>query len=147
MNRPVSAILILTVCGVALSCGCEKGAKGPKDEELVSKVVADFQAAWAEQDIEKLMGFVSDSFRDNEGQGKTELEVEFAREDLMQIFELEIDRMEIKVEMDKATVNHLKLKLASGSLDFRLVLEKEGAKWMITSGGVEEPLDAMPAQY
>jgi len=147
MNRPVFAILVLTICGLALSCGCEKDAKGPTDEELVSKVVADFQAAWAEHDLEKLMGLFSDSFRDNEGLGKTELEVEFAEEDVMQIFELKIDGMEIKVEMGKAKVNHLEMKSAWGSLDLRFALEKEGGKWMITSGGPEERLDAMPAQY
>jgi len=148
MNRAVFAALMLTVCGVALSCGCEKNAKGPTDdEERISKVVADFRTAWVEQDLEGLMALFSDDFRDPEGLDKKTLEVEFARGDVLRLFDLKIDAMEIKVEIGKATVNHLEMKSTSGSLDLGLVLEKEGGKWMIIGGGPEEPRDAMPAQY
>jgi ketosteroid isomerase-like protein len=138
--------LVLVMLGAmgGLLLGCAGGkVKGPTDEELVTRAVTDWKAAWEQKDVEGITAGLSPGFMTADG-GMPEDVREyaqrlFAREGNRLEFLLE--EMEVSVEGEIATVDGVRGRftgrdsegrLSEGLIGFSLRLRKEQDEWLIT---------------
>jgi hypothetical protein len=143
-GETVKKLTLVTLTGVlamALVCGCGTSAKGPTDQELINKVVADWKAAGIAKDLDKMLGLYSESFQHYEWGDKAGLK-NFLKDAISMGYldnaELATDKAKITIEKGQAKVAPIEMKAAFGSATIELVLKKEGKTWMIVGMEVEQ---------
>jgi ketosteroid isomerase-like protein len=108
---------------------------------LINKVVADWKAAAAAKDLDKVMVLYSDAFSHFEYGDKAGVK-SFIKDaiDMGYLENVAIDSAKAKVtiEKDKANVYPIDMKAAFGSATIKLDLKKEAAGWKITGMDVEQ---------
>jgi hypothetical protein len=125
-----------TLCALALItlAGCAGGAKGPSDEELVTGIIMDANAALLAQDIEKSTMMYSDDFTSEQG-GKAEY-IEFLNTakdgGFLDDMEMKTDEMVVTVDGDTATAGPVVAIGTFGELVFHFEFEKRDGQWMVT---------------
>jgi ketosteroid isomerase-like protein len=109
---------------------------GPSDEQLVNTTMAEWKAAMAVQDIDKLMAAYSENYVSSRGGGKDSV-----REFMTNVFELgyldnvkvNLEDAQITIEADKAKVGHVELTFDAGAYVLEYTLQKENEAWLIVS--------------
>ena len=139
MRKSVISMIVLGLVAVVVA-GCSTAAKGPSDQELVNKLVADWKAATTAKDLDKVMTFYSDKFS-NENGDKAGMKA-FIKESIDMGYHENADfntaNAKVTIEKDAANVYPINLKAAFGSAAVRLNLKKEAAGWMIVGMDIEQ---------
>jgi ketosteroid isomerase-like protein len=138
MRKPqLMAVMTIAVILVMIT-GCATISSGPTPREQVAAAITDLQAALKAHDIEKIMGFYSDDFTDSQGANKAAARGMFenlqSQGILQDIAIAGLDKSEITVEGDSATVTPLIVNLPSGQITYGCTLKKEAdGVWRLTS--------------
>lgn len=141
MKKSVILNLSLLVLAAVLVSGCQTLGVGPSDEELVSTTMAEWKAAMAAQDIDKLMAAYSENYVSTRGGGKDSV-----REFMTNVFEqgyldnvkVNLEDAQITIEADKAKVGPVELTSDAGSYVLEYTLQKENKAWLIVSSKRQE---------
>ncbi len=134
----------LTIGCVAIAmaiavCGCQT-AKGPSDEEVLSKVTQECLATAKAQDIPKLMTYYSEKFSHPQLGDKAGLQnfLQSAK-DMGYLENLEIDMSQSKTVITGATANVGPVVISGsfGSTNAMFDAAKENGVWKITSMDID----------
>ncbi len=136
MKKSVILNLSLFVLAAFLVCGCQTLGVGPSDEQLVNTTMAEWKAAMAAQDIDKLMAAYSENYVSTRGGGKDSV-----REFMTSVFEsgtldnvkVNLEDAQITIEADKAKVGPVELTFDAGEYVLEYTLQKENEAWLIVS--------------
>lgn len=124
-----------------LVCGCQTAAKGPSDQELINKVVADWKAAATAKDLDKVMVLYSEAFKHFEYGDKAGMK-SFIKDAIdmgyMENAEVNTANMKVTIDKDKANAYPIELKAAFGSATIKMDLKKEAAGWKIIGMDIEQ---------
>jgi len=138
----VKAFVAMAV--VAVAAGCAGTQKGPTDQELVLSQIQNFKAAILAKDVEKVFTYVSDSFYHPEAGDKAaakELIKQGIDSGYTEDGQVDLTKMEVKIDKDKATAYPITASARPGSVTVGLTLKKEktkaGLAWLITEINVE----------
>jgi len=139
MKKSVISMVVLGLVAVVVA-GCSTAAKGPSDQELVNKLVADWEAAATAKDLDKVMTFYSEKFS-NENGDKAGMKA-FIKEAIdmgyLENADFNTANAKVTIEKDAANVYPIDLKAAFGSATLRMNLKKEAAGWMIVGMDIEQ---------
>ncbi len=143
MKKQVFYVLV-TVLALASISGCAGLNKGPSDEEIISGKVAIFKQALLEKNLEKLMTVASEKFDHPDVGGKAEAK-QFLQLGIDSGYtdggEVDISKIQIKIEKDTATVYPIEVSSSAGSATAGLTFTKEkvgnGTDWLVTTVEVE----------
>ncbi len=134
MKRSVILNLSLFVLAAFLVCGCQTLGAGSSDEELISTTMAEWKAAMAAQDIDKLMAVYSENYVSSRGGGKDSIREFMARafeQNFMDSVEVKIEDVQITIEDDKATFGPVEFVSDRGTFTLEYKLQKEDGAWLI----------------
>ncbi len=135
----ISMLAVGLVAG--LVCGCQTAAKGPSDQELINKVVADWKAAATAKDLDKVMALYSEAFSHFEYGDKAGMK-SFIKDAIdmgyMENAEINTANTKVTIEKDKANAYPIEMKAAFGSATIKLDLKKEASGWKITGSDIEQ---------
>lgn len=119
----VAIAMIMSIC---IGCATMKGTTPDKE---VAFAIADFQAAFKAQDLEKIMEFYSNDFIDWQGANKDMVRSEFdgmASQGILKNFTfVDLEEGAITVNGDNATVTPLVVDSPMGKMTFHCTLKKE----------------------
>ncbi len=136
MKKSVILNLSLLVLVTFLVCGCQTLGVGPSDEQLVNTTMAEWKAAMAAQDIDKLMAAYSENYVSSRGGGKDSIRELMTRafdEGFMDSVEVKIEDAQITIEGDKATFGPVEFVSDRGAFTLEYKLQKEDGAWLIVS--------------
>jgi ketosteroid isomerase-like protein len=137
----ISLLAVGLVAGLVCGCQTTAKAKGPSDQELINKVVADWKAAATAKDLDKVMALYSEAFKHFEYGDKAGMK-SFIKDAIdmgyMENAEVNTANMKITIEKDKANAYPIELKAAFGSATIKMALTKEAAGWKITGMDIEQ---------
>jgi hypothetical protein len=132
--------VLAVLLAVAFVCGCAGLGKGPSDLELVQAQVKSFSDALVAKNLDKVMACVSENFYHPEAGDKAAARA-FLQQGIdsgyTQDGKVDLAKMEVKIEKDKATAYPIVASAAPGSVTVGLTLKKEKAGWLITEINVE----------
>ncbi len=134
MKRSVILNLTPVVLAAFLICGCQTLGVGTSDEELISTTMAEWKAAMAAQDIDKLMAVYSENYVSSRGGGKDSIRELMTRafdEGFMDNVEVKIEDAQITIEDDKATFGPVEFVSDRGAFVLEYKLQKEEEAWLI----------------
>ena len=137
MRKPqLMAVMTIAVILVMIT-GCAT-ISGPTPHEQVAAAIADLQAAIKAQDVEKIMGIYSDDFTNSQGANKAAVRGMFenlqSQGMLQNIAIAGLDKSEITVEGDSATVTPVIINFSSGEISYGCTLKKEAdGVWRLTN--------------
>jgi len=136
MKRPAIALLVAAVAAAVPICGCEcqpTTRNSKEDEELIAQFIQDWKADGTSRDLDAIMRLTSESFGLAGGVGSSKAALRkglapfLAEGGEIRLGEATI----IKLEKGKALIGPCYLASRFGPA--RLLLEKEGDLWMLTS--------------
>ena len=133
MNLGVAALIVV------LAGGCQLG--GPSDEELINTTVAEWKAANAAKDLDRLMATLSENYVSMGGGGKDSMREFISRafeEGFMDDVEIKIEDAQITIEDDKATFGPVEFVGDRGTFAFKHILQKEDGTWLIVGAEMQE---------
>ncbi len=134
MKKSVILNLSLLVLAAVLVSGCQTLGVGPSDEELVSATMAEWKAAMAARDMDKLMATFSDNYVSTRGTGKDAMREFMTRafdEGFMDNVEVNVENAQIMIEGDKATFGPVEFESDRGTFTLEYSLQKENGAWLI----------------
>ncbi len=124
-------VLALALAGLV---GCAGGG-GMSDEEMIKGVVDQAMAALTAQDIDGMTANYAEDFKSDQGGGKAEM-VEFLKgakeQGLIEGIKIDVSKMAIAVEGEKATAKPISLEGTSFVLTLEFTLEKREGMWLVT---------------
>jgi len=137
------------MCCLGLAFGCATGgggtaaakpapAAGGDDRAAVAKALMDWSGALKAKNIDQIMGFYSDSFKDDEGRDKAGIKelIEGAiANGYLDGAAVDLASAQVTVTGDAATVSPVQLSGDMGAISLSVSLKKEAGKWVITSSG------------
>ncbi len=141
MKRSVILNLSLFVLAAVLVSGCQTLGVGPSDEELVSTTMAEWKAAMAAKDMDKLMATFSDNYVSTRGTGKDSMREFMTRafeRGFLDSVEVKIEDAEIIIEDDKATYGPVEFVSDRGTFKLEYKLQKEDGAWLIIGSKRQE---------
>ncbi len=140
MKKALVSLMVVGLVAVAM-CGCATAPKGPSDTELINKLVADWKAAAAAKDVDKVMALYSENFKHYEYKDKAGVKA-FIKDAIdmgyLDNCEISTDKAKVTIEKDTAKVYPIGMSASFGSAQIELDLTKEAKGWMITSMEVEQ---------
>jgi len=134
MKKSVILNLSLAVLAAVLVCGCQTLGVGPSDEELVNTTMAEWKAAMAAKDMDKLMATFSENYVSTRGTGKDSMREFMTRafnEGFMDNVEVNVEDAQIMIEGDKATFGPVEFISDRGTFALEYKLQKEEDAWLI----------------
>jgi ketosteroid isomerase-like protein len=141
MKKSVILNLSLAVLTAVLVYGCQTLGVGPSDEELVNATMAEWKAALAAKDMDKLMATFSEDYVSARGTGKDAM-LEFMTrafdEGFMDNVEVNVENAQITIEGDKATFGPIEFESDRGMFALEYTLQKEDGAWLIVSSKRQE---------
>ena len=144
MKKSTVVRALVAVVVVAVACGCAGMKKGPTDLELVKLQIENFKVALLAKDVEKVFASVSDNFYHPEAgdkAGAKELIKQGIDSGYTEDGQLDLTKMEVKIDKDVATAYPIIASAKPGSVTVGLTLKKEktktGVAWLITEINVE----------
>ena len=144
MKKSTIVKALIAVVVVTVACGCAGMKKGPTDLELVQLQVQNFKTALLAKDVEKVFACVSDNFYHPEAGDKAaakELIKQGIDSGYTEDGQMDLTKMEIKIDKDTATAYPITASARPGSVTAGLTLKKEkskaGVAWLITEINVE----------
>lgn len=139
MNKSVIMNLGVVALIVVLAGGCRIG--GPSDEELINTTMADWKAAHAVKDLDRLMATLSENYVSMGGGDKDSMREFISRafeEGFMDDVEIKIKDAQITIEGDKATFGPVEFVGDRGTFEFKHILQKEDGTWLIVGAERQE---------
>ena len=137
MRNTRIAVFGVAVLVTALVCGCAGQGKGPTDEELIAGMLADWNAAFAAQDLDQIMAAYSEDFESEQSADKEGVRGFLERaidEGYLDGAEIILDGAETIIDGESATVSPVDLDGDFGSVSLELVLKKEAdGAWRIVA--------------
>jgi len=133
MKKSVIINLSLVFLAVTL-CGCQTLGVGPSDEELISTTMAEWKAAMAAKDLDKLMATFSDNYISSRGSGKVAARERLAgaiERGFLDNIEVNIEDAQITLEGNKATFSPVKFVADRSTMMLEYTLQKENGTWLI----------------
>lgn len=122
------------VLTVALAAGCASVGKGPSDDELIKGALGTWKTALVAKNVDQLMTVYSDSYKDAEGRGKSDMKT-FVSDAISQGYldEVKVDVENSTVTLDgaKATTAPVTISSAAGSMSLSMAWAKEANAWKI----------------
>jgi len=140
MKKSVILNLSLVVLAVTL-CGCQTLGAGPSDEELISTTMAEWKAAMAAKDLDKLMATFSEDYVTSRGSGKVAMRERLAgaiERGFLDSVEVNIEDAQITLEGNKATFSPVEFVADRGTMTLEYTLQKENGTWLIISSKRQE---------
>ena len=134
MRKSILMLCVVSLLSVVILCGCQT-AKGPSDEELLSKGIQDSIAAIKAGDIEKLLTFYSESFSSTQVGDKKGFKAFMENAKGMgYLQDIEIDMTQAKTVITgkTATVGPVSIRGAFGSTSASFSSAKEKDGWKVT---------------
>jgi hypothetical protein len=126
----------LAVAVMVVLASCASAPKGPTDEELVAQVVATWQQAIIDKDIEAAMAIHSENFSNAEAANKEMWKSYLEWVDASGYLDgatIDASGSETVIEEETATVGPIVLSTMAGVFRMQLKLAKEEAGWMVVS--------------
>ena len=137
--KQVSYIVILSATAV-LFAGCATTGKGPSDEERIQMTLDQWSAGLVEQDMEKFMATISESFKAGPAESKEAL-AEFIRQGIEAGYldGAEVSREEAQYTLEESSCSVYPVDLMSnaGSVSVELLLTKEEGGWLVSGMEVD----------
>lgn len=139
MRNRILITMLMTPIFALWVCGCAGMGKGPSDEELVAKVLADWTAAAQAKDLDKIMAVYSEAYSDGENTSKAAAR-EFMQgaieQNYLEGLQVDLEQAKTTLENGTATITPVDLSSNAGfmSVTFELKKEADGA-WRITKLG------------
>lgn len=135
LKATIGVFCLALAMGCATSGGAKKEAKATADPKVeITKVVGDWGGALATKDIEKIMAYYSDAFKDGEGRDKAALK-DFIKGAIdagyLDGAKVNVAAAQVAVTGDQATVSPISLSGSMGEISLSLTLKKEAAGWHI----------------
>ncbi len=136
MKRSVILNLSLFALAAFLVCGCQTLGVGPSDEQLINTAMAEWKAAMAAQDIDKLMALFSEDYVSSRGSGKVAMRERMAgaiERGFLDDVDIKIEDAQITLEGNKATFGPVEITSDRGTFTLEYTLQKEDGAWLIVS--------------
>ena len=140
MKKPIIMNLSVAVLAAVLVCGCQSSG-GPSDKKLISAAMADWKAAVAAKDLDKIMAVYSENYVSVRGGGKDSMRgfIKGAIErGLMDNVKVNLEKAETTVEQDKAEFGPVEFISERGTFAVGYTLQKENGTWLIVTTGRQE---------
>ncbi len=134
MKRSVILNLSLLVLAAFLVSGCQTLGGGPSDEQLINTAMAEWKAALAAKDLDKLMALFSEDYVSSRGSGKVAMRERMAgaiERGFLDDVEIKIEDAQTMVEGDKATYGPVEFVSDRGTFTLEYTLQKENGAWLI----------------
>ena len=130
---------ILLACAVLAGsvCGCASSPKGPTDEEQIMSVLLAMKAGVLGKDIKQVEPTVSEEFYYpalGDKAGALDMLQQGMDMGIVDNGEIDLTKMEIKVEGDTATAGPVEASSPMGSATVSFTLKKAKGAWTITGG-------------
>ena len=141
MKRSVITKLGVGILTAALVCGCQTLGWGPSDKELVNTTMADWKAALAAQDLDKVMATYSENYASERGDGKESVREFMTRvfdEGWMDNIKVNMESAETTIEGDKAQFGPVEFISDRGTMKIDYTLQKEDGAWRIVASKRQE---------
>lgn len=136
MKKSVIVNLGVAALIVVLASGCQVG--GPSDKELINTTMAEWKAAHAAKDLDRLMATLSENYVSMGGGDKDSMREFIGRafeEGFMDNVEIKTENAKITIRDDKdsvkATFGPVEFIGDRGTFAFKHILQKENGKWLI----------------
>jgi len=123
--------LLAVVMTVTLLCGCATLLGGPSDEESIQTMLSDWKAALESENLDDIMAFYSEDYKDEQIESKDELQNFIGRaidQGYLASVDIFIEDAIIEVDGDTATAGPVQLAV---SMSVKYQLKKEGKSWRI----------------
>ena len=134
MKSSVILNLSLFVLAPFLVCGCQTLGVGPSDEQLINTAMAEWKAAMAAKDLDKLMALFSEDYVSSRGSGKVAMRERMAgaiERGFLDDVEIKIEDAQITLEGNKATFGPVEITSDRGTFVLEYTLQKEDGVWLI----------------
>ena len=136
-NARTVGVLVVSIALVYIASGCAVLRGGPSDEELLSKLLHSYEAAYKEGDVDKLISLYSKDYESVRGDSYEET-VERLRQFVPRFAEWEVEisaaEAEIEIEGNTAKLSPITFESSRGTRSSTLVVTKEeDGVWRITS--------------
>ena len=141
MKKSVILNLSLAVLAAVLVYGCQTLGEGPSDEQLINTTMAEWKAALAAKDLDKLMALFSEDYVSSRGSGKVAMRERMAgaiERGFLDDVEIKIENAQIRLEGDKATFSPVEFVADRGTMTLEYTLQKENGTWLIISSKRQE---------
>ena len=135
---------VVGVLVVVLAFGCATGGKGPSDEELIGALMATWEAAIMEKNVDKMLTTFSDDYShsgmDYSASGKDELRA-FAEDSIAMGYldgvDISYDPTAIRVEGETATIYPVYYSNTQGDVTVSFTAKKTAGTWLLTDMAIE----------
>ena len=134
---------IVGTCCLAMAFGCAtsgggtaKTKAGGDEKTAITKMLGDWSSALASKDINKIMPFYSDSFKNDEGMDKAgmkELIAGAISNGYLDGAKIDVASAQVSVNGEEAVVAPVNLSGDMGALSLSISLKKEAGTWRIAS--------------
>ena len=132
--------MCILTAAIVLITSCSTLGKGPSDEELIQQTLDKWGTGLAEQDMDKFMATISESFKAGPAESKQAL-AEFIRQgiDAGYLDGAQVSREEAQYTLEESSCSVYPIDLASnaGSVSVELLLTKEEGKWLVSGMEVD----------
>jgi len=137
----VQAVVMVCCLGMAFGCATSGGAaakapaSGGDDKAAVTQTLAQWSGALAGKNIDNIMAFYSDSFKDDEGRDKAGIKelIEGAiANGYLDGAKVDLASAQVSINGDAAVVSPVQLSGDMGAISLSVSLKKETAGWRIT---------------
>lgn len=135
---------VLVVCCMALAAGCAtsgggakttKAAPGADEKTAITNVLNEWSAALASKNVDKILAFYSDSFKDDEGRDKAgirELIEGAISQGYLDGAKVELASTQVTVNGAQAVASPVTLSGNMGSISLSVSFKKEAKGWLIS---------------
>lgn len=124
--------------GCATAGGGSAAAKGVDDQTAITKTLGEWGSALAAKNVDSILAFYSDSFRDEEGRDKSTLK-QFLQDVIANGYldgaKVDVATAQISINGSEAVVAPVALSGDMGGISLSISMKKEGGAWKITSSG------------
>lgn len=144
MKMKLMMQVVLVVCCMALAVGCATSGGGAKttkaspsadEKTAITKMLNEWSAALASKNVDKILTFYSDSFKDDEGRDKSGIKelIEGAiSAGYLDGAKVELVNTQVTVNGAQAVASPVTLSGNMGSISLSVSLKKEGNGWLIS---------------
>ena len=135
---------VLGVCCLAMAFGCAtaggsaaaKAPSGGDDKAAITKTLGDWGSALASKNVDTILAFYSDAFKDDEGRDKAsfkELIEGVIANGYLDGAKIDLASAQVSVTGEEAVVAPIALSGDMGAISLSVSLKKETSGWRITT--------------
>ena len=121
-------LMAAVVAVAAMVIGCATTGVGPTPADEIIAMLADYQAAWEAQDVDRMVMAFSDNYSDSAGLNKEAVRSTYERlaaQGILQSIAVWLEECEIVVDGDSAIATPLVTNTPTGKFVYRTKLRRE----------------------